>query len=405
MRLRAQPPVHSPLRLGAIGSGLRALAAGGAGADARVEAALRAAYGAAEILLTDSGTSALALALGLAARERPGPVALPAYCCYDVATATDAAGVAFVLYDVEPATLGPDLDSLRRALAAGAGSIVVAHLYGVPVNLPEVEALAREFGAVVIEDAAQGAGIRFGGRPAGALGRYGVLSFGRGKGVTGGRGGALLANAADAAPAVREAGAKLRGSRGTARDVVAVAAQWLLARPALYGLPASLPFLRLGETIYRRPWPAARAPAFALGVLSGTLGLAEREAHVRRANARRLLEAMGPGGPLRGIVGWEGAEPGFLRLPVLVAEGGRARVRSAEARRLGVWPGYPRSLADLEGFGPRRCDREGAVPGARELAERLVTLPTHGVLGLQGVAALRQWIGTSVPERTEGLRR
>ncbi len=391
MTLRAQPPVHSPLTLGAIASGLGAMAAGGAGARAQVEAALRAAYRPAEILLTDSGTTALAIALGLAARERPAPVALPAYCCYDVATATDAAGVPFVLYDVEPATLGPDLESLRRALAAGAGSVVVAHLYGVPVNLPAVEALAREFGAVVIEDAAQGAGVRFGGRPAGALGRYGVLSFGRGKGVTGGRGGALLANAPDAAAAVREAGAKLRRSRGTLRDVAAVGAQWLLARPALYGLPLSLPFLRLGETIYRRPWPAAGAPAFALGVLSRTLELAEREARVRRANARRLLGAMRRGGALQGIVGWEGAEPGFLRLPVLVAEGALPRVRSPEARRLGVWPGYPKTLADLEGFGERRGNGAGPVVGARELARRLATLPTHTGVGSDELGRLEKW--------------
>ena len=65
-----------------------------------------------ELLLTDSGTSALALALQRAARERPGPAALPAFCCYDIATAADVAGVPFVLYDVDPETLGPDPASL-----------------------------------------------------------------------------------------------------------------------------------------------------------------------------------------------------------------------------------------------------------------------------------------------------
>ncbi len=36
--------------------------------------------------------------------------------------------------------------------------------------------------------------MRMAGRPAGAHGALGVLSFGRGKGVTGGKGGALLVN-------------------------------------------------------------------------------------------------------------------------------------------------------------------------------------------------------------------
>src|SRR4029077_10244446 len=99
------------------------------------------------VRLPEGGRGALALGFGLGVGERPGPVALPAYCCYDLATAVDAAGVSFVLYDVEPSTLGPDERSLRAALSAGAGTVVVAHLYGVPVDMNAVHALAGEYGA------------------------------------------------------------------------------------------------------------------------------------------------------------------------------------------------------------------------------------------------------------------
>ena len=389
--LRAQLPVYSPLTLGALGAGV--LAAFGAGqARRRVDQALRAHYAPHGLLLTDSGTSALALALQLAVAERPGPVALPAYCCYDVATAVDAAGVPFLLYDLDPATLGPDEASLRAALAAGAGTVVVAHLYGVPVDVPAVEALVRSAGAVLIEDAAQGAGASVGGRPAGTLGRYGILSFGRGKGVTGGRGGALLANAPDAAIRVAEVNTLERAPRDFLRDLIALLAQWALARPALYGIPLAVPWLRLGETVYRSPTPPKAVPAFVLGVLGRTWALAGAEAETRRRHARRLLECFSSGGALRRVAVPQCAESGYLRLPGLVAESAMPPVRRADVRALGIWPGYPASLADLRGFGERCRNRGDALPGARALAASLVTLPTHSRLSDRDLAALETWI-------------
>ena len=43
-------------------------------------------------------------------------------------------------------------------------------------------------------------------------------------------------------------------------------------------------------------------------------------------------------------------------------------------------------------FGERRLNREDDFPGARTLAERLVTLPVHSQLRPDDVAALEQWI-------------
>ena len=391
MRLRAQLPAYSPLPLAALAAGVAAAFAD-ASARRRVEDVLRGRYRLNGVLLTDSGTSALALALRLGAAERPGPVALPAYCCYDLATAADAAGVPFALYDVEPATLGPDERSLRAALSAGAGTVVVAHLYGVPVDMNAVHALTRERGAVLVDDAAQGTGASVDGRPAGALGRWGVLSFGRGKGVTGGHGGALLAAEPDVAPRIAALAEELAPPRGGVRAAVALAAQWALARPAVYGLPLSLPLLGLGETVYRLPHRPAPADPFALGVLSRTLSLADAETERRRANAGRLLGTIGGSRDLRAISAPVGTEPGWLRLPVLGVGDSRTRAEVAAAKWLGIWAGYPRSLADLAGFGERRVNAAAEFPGARELAERLVTLPTHGRLAPRDSAALEAWI-------------
>ena len=168
MSLRRLPPVHSPLSGAALLAGLRVASSSAAsdGARADIEAWIAANLSPAATLLTDSGTSALRLALSLALPSG-GSVALPAWGCYDLATACDGAGVDVLLYDLDPVTLGPDWASLRAALEAGARAVVVVHFYGLPVAIGEVCALARGYGATVVEDAAQGAGASLGGRGCG----------------------------------------------------------------------------------------------------------------------------------------------------------------------------------------------------------------------------------------------
>jgi dTDP-4-amino-4,6-dideoxygalactose transaminase len=301
--------------------------------------------------------------------------------------------VPVLLYDVDPHTLAPDLEQVRAALNQGAAAIVVVHLYGYPVDLGEVNRLAAEARAVVIEDAAQAAGATIHNRPAGAHASLAVLSFGRGKGLTGGSGGALLAHDEVSARVLERVRASLREPRRGLPELLALTAQWLLENPSLYAFPAALPFLRLGETIYRAP-RAARAPSAASSsVIAATWALAEREVEVRRRNAERLSIALGRQPDLEPIRRSPRAQPGYLRLPVLASARGVRSAAGASARRLGIVRGYPRALCDLEGFATRCLNRGAAFPGSRMLAERLCTLPTHGRLADVDLRRLEEWIG------------
>lgn len=377
MRIFRQPPAWSPLSLGALLSGFRAAwLTDGRAARQALDAALREIYAPAELLLTDSGTSALNLALQVAHRTTGAPVALPAYCCFDVATAADGAGVPFLLYDIDPGTLSPELGSLRRAFEAGARSVVVAHLYGVPVDLARVQALAGEFGALIIEDAAQGSGCEWRGKPAGAHGALGVLSFGRGKGVTGGKGGALLVNDGGlraAAVAVWESSTGPKEPRGSFRDLLLLKAQWLFGRPSLYWIPASLPFLGLGETTYHAAHPVSGISTLTAGVLIRTMQLVPAEVLRRRSTASDLTGSSSGPGHVDPPPEWKA---GWLRYPLVLQRTAGSVITNYHVA-FGVMRGYPKSLADLEGFGIRRLNPGDEFPGARMLAERLVTLPTH----------------------------
>lgn len=388
------PAVHSPLSVRALAAGAAAMVAPRR-FDARIERIVRDRYGPRALLWTDSGTSALRLALEGVRETRSGPVALPAYCCYDVATAAVGAGVDVLLYDLDPTTLSPDPSSLDEALAKGAAAVVVAHLYGIPVDMDAVSALAKRHGALVIEDAAQGAGARWSDRPLGALGSLGILSFGRGKGVTGGRGGLLLGNDPEGERVVAAAADRLGRRRAGATSLAAARAQWLLARRGLYALPRALPWLELGKTVYRTPWPPAGLPRSAAGILSLTLAAGERAAEERRERARSLLARIGQGEGFRPVRPPEGSVPGFLRLPLLApADGARAEI-PAELGRLGVMPGYPAPLSSLAPLRSAMPGEAGAHPGARLLAERLVTLPVHSLVRDEDLSRMGAWL-TSV---------
>jgi perosamine synthetase len=389
----AQLPVYSPLSFGALRAGYCAMAGwSSAGARQRLEQAMQQALGCRGMLLTDSGTTALRLALQGATTGPARSVALPAYACYDIATAADGAGVQFMLYDVDPHTLSPDLGSLERALEAGVGVVVVAHQYGIPADLPAVRALLTRFGAILVEDAAQGSGVVVEGRPAGASGRFGVLSFGRGKGLTGGGGGALIANEAGDESFLAQSAVGLGRSRRGWSEAVKLTLQWLLGRREVFGAVSSIPGIGLGETRYRPVTAPAAVADFSVGVLSRTLPLDVSEAAQRRTNAGRLIRHLGGGGAVK-IASRSGHDaPGYLRLPVLVPPGARARFASAEARRLGVMPGYPLSLADLPGFAPRGLNAAGEFPGARTLASSLFTLPTHSRLREIDLERMEEWL-------------
>jgi perosamine synthetase len=384
--LRYLPPVHSPVSLRAALAGLLP----GSDPLGAVQAAIDEEYAPLDCLLTDSGTSALRLAIEAVASQtggRDSVVALPAYCCYDVATAAVGADVRVVLYDLDPLTLSPDPASLDRAMRSGASALVVAHLYGFAVDLDLAARAAEKAGAFLIEDAAQGVGGSYRGVPLGKHGGLSVLSFGRGKGRTGGRGGALLANDERGKRLMMAARARVAASRASPLDPPKLIAQWGLARPGWYRLPASLPFLGLGDTVYRPPRLPRRMDRLSAAALATTWKHAEQETGARRANAGRLVAA------LHGISGVSlvppipDSAPGYLRFPVLLPDSRIAR----DARPLGITPGYPGSLADLEGFAARRADDMGLVQGARTLAGRLVTIPTHGWLQEKDIAAIRAW--------------
>lgn len=386
-RTRCQSPVYSPLSAAAVAGSAAAAADPSDDPRSRLGARLRARFSADEAVLCGSGTEALQLALRLALEAigdgAPGcvPVALPAFTCFDVAAAAVRVEAPIVLYDVDPSTLSPDPASLERVLDAGARVVVLAPLYGVPLEWDAIEGRLRRHGAVGVEDAAQGHGATWRGQPLGGVGRISVLSFGRGKGWTGSGGGALLLRGIDRAPLEWVVAGRRSRFRDDLASATAAAAQWAFARPGFYAIPASIPWLGLGETRYRPAGEVRGIGRFAAALAARTEHAAAVEAAHRRTAAGRLRAAIRPGGTVQHVRVPEGGVAGFLRLPLRCAGGIDGLRDPAAARRLGVAPSYPSTLAALPPVRSRLHPVERRWPGAEELVRRLVTLPTHSRLG------------------------
>jgi dTDP-4-amino-4,6-dideoxygalactose transaminase len=330
----------------------------------------------------------LTLALSAAADGggRARTVALPAYACFDVAAAAVAANVRVVLYDVDPDTLGPDPSSLEAVVAAGAGTIVVAPLYGVPLDWAPIDRITARHDATVIEDAAQGHGAAWRGQPVGSFATLTVLSFGRGKGWTCGSGGALLArHDAGVAAAVEARARTLRAAPGGVRTASTAGLLSLFARPASYRVPASMPWLHLGETRYHEPASPRGLPRLGARILMATEPYAAQEADARRHNAAQLnamLELLDLGhATARRATPPPASTPGWIRLPVRLGAGMRSLPSRGVADALGIASGYPATLASIPELRSRLAPVTGLWrwPGAEALVRELITLPTHSL--------------------------
>ena len=155
---------------------------------------LQALFGSPKALLTHSCTAALEMSAILAGIEDGDEVIMPSYTFASTANAFVLRGGVPVFVDIRADTLNLDEGLVEAAVTPRTKAIVPVHYAGVGCEMDAIEAVARRHGVMVIEDAAQAFGATYKGRPLGALGALGCLSFHETKNVISGEGGALLVN-------------------------------------------------------------------------------------------------------------------------------------------------------------------------------------------------------------------
>lgn len=111
-----------------------------------------------------------------------------------------------VFIDSEYDTWNMDPKSLKKAfeIYPDVKIVVIAHLYGTPGKIEELNKIIEEHNAVLVEDAAESLGATYKGRQTGIFGDYNILSFNGNKIITGSSGGCFLTDDEEAAKKVRK---------------------------------------------------------------------------------------------------------------------------------------------------------------------------------------------------------
>jgi len=162
---------------------------------------------------------------------------------------------------------------------------------------------------------------------------------------------------------------------------VSLVATSILSHPLWFRIPESIPLLGIGETVYD-PEFALEAPCFEWQSALGLRALERLPSQVlrRSEHARRLLLS------LEECPGWTAPAParadGPIRLPLLAPDRGERERVVIALRKLGVRAScmYPGTIADIDALRPHLANPDAAIPGARAIAERLLTLPIYPTL-------------------------
>ncbi len=155
-------------------------------------------------IAVNSGTSALHLAL-LAAGVGPGDevITVPFTFVASVA-AIRYIGATPIFIDIDPSSYTMNVSAIEKAITPKTKAILPVHLYGQSADMDPIVDIAKHFGLVVIEDAAQAHGAEYKGRRTGSLGDIGCFSFYPGKNLGAyGEGGMVVTNHPDLAKRVR----------------------------------------------------------------------------------------------------------------------------------------------------------------------------------------------------------
>ena len=165
-----------------------------------------------------SGTAALHMAIKLAGMDLYGQSEVghgalegKRVFCSDMTFAATVNPVVYeggipVFIDTERDTWNMDPVVLEKAfeIYPEVKLVVVAHLYGTPGKVDEIQQVCEKHGAIIVEDAAESMGATYKGKQTGTFGKYNCISFNGNKIITGSSGGMLLTDSEDAANKVRK---------------------------------------------------------------------------------------------------------------------------------------------------------------------------------------------------------
>jgi len=157
----------------------------------RASETLASLLGVKHVLLTTSCTHALELAMMVIGLKPGDEVIVPSFTFVSTTNCVMRQGARVVFCDINPDTLTMDPGDAARKVTPRTRAIIPVVYAGVSPDMDALMKVAAEHKLLLVEDAAQGVGAEYKGRPAGTTGDIGCFSFHETKNVSTGEGGAF----------------------------------------------------------------------------------------------------------------------------------------------------------------------------------------------------------------------
>jgi len=372
---RTIPPAAAPFGWRDLWYGLGGLLSGEQSVR-KFEGELKQYFGVEYVFTVSSGKAALALILrALKTLSPKREVLIPAYTCFSVPSAIVKAGLTVKLCDMDPSTLDFDYKMLQKTISEKTLCVIPNHLFGIPSDLDRIQVLCRLGGMYIVEDAAQAMGGVYKGKKLGTIGDVGFFSFGRGKNITCGSGGAIVTHSHQIAAAIEtELPSLERPSLCEGiKEFISLALMKIFMYPTLFWCPDGLPFLKLGETLFYRDFPMKRFSGMKSGWMRRWKERLERSKQDRARNSSWFIQL------LHVHTSW-GHDIPYLRLPLVVdsAEKRNRIYAISREKGLGLSVMYPTAINEIEEMKTQFKGEEFA--SAKAIAEKLLAIPVHALL-------------------------
>lgn len=156
--------------------------------EQKMSATVNRKYG----IAVSNGTAALEVAAQALGIGEGDEVIMPAFTIISCAMAVSKLGAVPVLVDSDLHTWNMNVDEIEAKITPKTKAIMIVHIYGLPVEMDQVLALAKKYGLKVIEDAAEMHGQTYKGKPCGSFGDISTFSFYPNKHITTGEGGMVV---------------------------------------------------------------------------------------------------------------------------------------------------------------------------------------------------------------------
>jgi len=143
-------------------------------------------------IAVSNGSAALDIAFRALNLPAGSEVIMPTFTIISPVQSCVYADLKPILIESDPFTWNMDVNKIEEKITTKTRAICVVHMYGLPVDMDPILALAKKYDLKVVEDAAEMHGQTYKGKKCGSFGDISTFSFYPNKHITTGEGGMIM---------------------------------------------------------------------------------------------------------------------------------------------------------------------------------------------------------------------